>query len=285
MNGRLLAVVSPVAMAITALAQPPAPQAALATDPKPAAAQPPALAGPKVAPKAEPQGIVSVDFNGEVRRPEMTPEEAAIARLDLDDAIKARVRAIINKRDAIIDDFVSGNLDLLTKFGAAAGGNDKLDQAMLGLEAFQKLAPLREGGSLWEQVKAALPEEPAKKFDALMNEYWDAIVAEGKRTKNDKGKERTRFEIVIAERLAILGKEIERSFARQQYSGGIVIGYFTQDLNLTDAQKARVRQMSLEFARKTDFNATEDQQQKLLLELMSILNEEQRAKVIKRLGL
>jgi len=284
MSGRILALAVPVAFVCSAFGQATAPYSRPTEVQKTATEQPPALAGPKVAPPKNSTGIVALDFNGEVRRPEMTPEEAALARLELDESIRTKVSRIINRRDAIIDDFVSGNLDLLTKFGAAAGGGDKLDQAALGLEAFQKLAPLREGGSLWEQVKAALPEEPAKKFDALMNEYWDAIVTEGKRTKNEQGKERGRFEIVVAERLAIIGKEIERSFYRQQYSGGIVVGYFTQDLDLTAAQKARVRQMSLEFAQKHDFNATEEQQQELLVELMSILNAEQRAKVMKRLG-
>lgn len=266
-----------------ALAGPPGDAPGPAAEP----ASSPVLAGPRVNPGEQPKGIVSFDFNGAVRRHDTTPEEAAVEKLDLDEAVRAKVRAVLLRRDAIIDGFVAGNLDLLTKLGAAFGGGDKLDQAALGLEAYRKLAPLREGGSLWEQVRAALPGAPGARFDALMNEYWDAVVAEGKRTRNEQGKERSRFEIVSAERLAILGKEIERSFARQQYSGGIVIGYFTQDLTLTEAQRARVRQMSIEFAQGSGAEATEQQQQqqKLLVELMSILDADQRAKVMKRLGL
>jgi len=267
-----------VSLALAAAsAQPPA------TKPQPRDKAPrPALAGPAVTPAAPAAGIVSFDFNGSVRRHETTPEEAAVEKLSLDEALRAKVLKIFRRRDSVLDDFVVHNIDLLTKFGAAAGGNDKLDQAMLGLEAFQKLAPLREGGSLWEQVKAALPPEPSKKFDSLMTEYWDAVVAEGKRTKNDKGKDRSRFEIVSGERLAILGKEIERSFYRQQYSGNIIIGYLTQDLDLTDAQEARLRQISAEFSRDADKEASEKDQQKLVLEMLSVLTEEQRAKVIKR---
>jgi len=252
---------------------------------QPPAAQSPVLAGPPVTPGAALPGIVAFDFNGSVRRHDTTPEQAAVERLALGESVMSAVRRVLDHRDAVLDSFVATNIDLLVKFGAAAGGNDKLDQAALGLEAFQKLAPLREGGSLWEQVRAALPAERAKKFDRFMTEYWDAIVAEGKRTRNEQGKERTRFEIVAQERLAILGKEIERSFARQQYSGGIIVGYFTQDLELTDAQKARVRQMSLGLALGADMEATEKQQQQILVELMSILDEPQRAKVMKRLGL
>ncbi len=242
----------------------------------------PALAGPSVAPAAPATGIVAFDFNGEVRRHDTTPEEAAVEKLNLDREIRARVRKVLNRRDAIIDEFVAGNIDLLTKFAAAAGGNDKLDQAMLGVEALQKLAPLREGGSLWEQVKAALPENAAEKFDAIMSEYWDAVVAEGKRKKNDKGKERSRFEIVAEERVTSFGREIERSFYRQQYSGNIIIGYLTQGLDLTEDQKIRLRQMSLEFSRDSETEPTEEEQQKLVLEMLSILTEAQRAKVIKR---
>ena len=277
-----LLVLAPLASA----QQPPATTPAPAQAPSaPTTAESPALSGPRVPETPAAPGLVTRDFNGQVRRPETTPEEAALALLDLDAPARAAVRAIIEKRDAIIDRFVGENLDLLTKFGAAAGANDKLDQLGLGLEAFQKLAPLREGGSLWEQIAAALPQAPAEKFNALMKDYWDAIAEEGKRTPNEKGKPRGRFEIVAAERIAILGREIESSFNRLLYSGGLIVSYFAKDLDLTDTQKARVRQMTLDFARRTNLKPTEKDQQGLVVELLSILTEEQRVKVTKKLGI
>lgn len=248
--------------------------------PPPAAQQPPALSGPAVADAPKRVTLVERDFNGNVRRPEATPEEAALSLLDLPGDIKEKAGAILQRRAAVIDHFVAENLDLLNKLGTSSG--NKLEQFALGMEAFQKLEKLWSGGPLWEQIKAALPDEPGKKFDSLMREYWDAVVEEGKKTPNEEGKKRGRFEVVTAERAQIFFKEVERSFTRQAESGMLFVTYLTQDLNLTDAQKQRIRAMSLEFARKYGTKPTEDELKFLYLDMVSILDETQRNKFIKK---
>lgn len=261
-------------------------------------ASPPAaspLAGPRVVEPAKSDPLFTMDFNGQIRRPETTPEEAVITAMNLDDKARAAVKKVFDRRQAILDEFVVKEVDLLTKFGVASGTNDKLDQATLGIEAFRKLAPLREGGSLWEQVMDALPASDAKEFNTRMNAYWDAIVAEGKKLKKGKDaaemkpgekiveKERSRFEIVVEERLKILGQEIKDSFERQQASGEYLIKYFTHDLGLSPNQKARIQEMTLAYINETGMKPTDEQQKQLALRAMSILTEEQRLKVAEKI--
>lgn len=254
------------------------------------------LAGPRVVEPARTNPLVTMDFNGLIRRPETTPEESVLAAMPLDEQVRRAVKAVFDRRQAVLDEFVVKEVDLLTKFGAAAGTNDKLDQAALGVEAFHKLAPLREGGSLWEQVSAALPANQASEFNTRMNAYWDAIVAEGKKIKKAKGiddlrpgekpveKERSRFEIVAEERLKILGQEIKDSFERQQASGEYLIKYFTHDLGLSATQKARIQEMTLAFITETGMKPNDEQQQALALRAMSILTEAQRLKVAEKIA-
>lgn len=279
----LLAAISGLLLTAPALAQP---ANGKDTDP---------LAGPRVVEAAKANPLATVDFNGMIRRPETTPEQAVLAQMTLDEQARAAVKKIFARRQAILDDFVVKEVNLLTKFGVASGTNDTLDQAALGIEAFQKLAPLREGGSLWEQVMAALPEASASDFNTRMNGYWDAIVAEGKKLKKAKDaaemkpgekpveKERSRFEIVAEERLKILGQEIKDTFERQQASGEYLIKYFTHDLNLSPTQKARIQEMTLTFINETGMKPNDEQQKALALQAMSILTEEQRLKMTEKI--
>ena len=237
------------------------------------------LAGPSVTSKAKPASLVERDFNGAVRRPERTPEEAAIAILTLSDAAKAKVEEVFDRRYQALDAFVAGNINLLTKFGVAFGTGNKLDMAGLGIEAFNKTANLRIGGSLWEQVRAALPSDVAPKFDALMNEYWDAVVAEGRKTKNEQGKERSRFEITTAEKLQIFGHEIEQSFNSQIYSGSLYVNALKAKVNLTQSQRKRIEELTLDFAKRTNFKPTDKDQGQLVIAILAVLDESQRAQV------
>lgn len=249
----------------------------------PASAETPGvLSGPQVTEAKRADSIVEYDFDGAVRRPESTPEETAAAKLGLEGEVKESVRKVFERRMTIIDDFVSGNIDLLTKLGNAAG--NKKDQAVLLLEAAQKLSPLREGGTLWDQVAATLPRDKAARFDTMLKEYWDAIVAEGKRTKNDEGKLKNRFEVVAGERLAVLGREIQQSFERQLKAGTLFIKAITSDLALSQAQKDRIRDITLAYGARTGMDPTEKQRELLIVEILSVLDEKQREAVAKKFG-
>ncbi len=241
------------------------------------------LGGPKIdVPPSAAASLVSTDFNGTVRRLETTPEEAAVALLNLTGSAKERVDALFAKRGKAIEEFVTGNLDLLTKLDTAGKTNNKRDQFMLGLEAFQKLNAVWKDGTLFDQVKAALPNDKRAEFERLVTGYWNALVEEGKNIPNEEGKKRGRFEIVAGERLQAFVGEIGRAFERGVKSGRLIAEFVLKDLNLTDAQKARVREIIDSEAAEAPLKEDDKRYEGLFLKILGILDEKQRTAVLKR---
>ncbi|MCC6229399.1 MAG: hypothetical protein IT432_09250 [Phycisphaerales bacterium] len=241
------------------------------------------LGGPKIdAPPSAASSLVSTDFNGTVRRLETTPEEAAVALLNLTGSAKERVDALFAKRGKAIEEFVTGNLDLLTKLDTAGKTNNKRDQLMLGLEAFQKLNAVWKDGTLFDQVKASLPDDKRAEFERLVTGYWNALVEEGKNIPNEEGKKRGRFEIVAGERLQAFVGEIGRAFERGVKSGRLIAEFVLKDLNLTDAQKARVREIIDSEAAEAPLKEDDKRYEGLFLKILGILDEKQRTAVLKR---
>lgn len=268
--------VAPDALAQNAPVEPPAKQPE-----KQPAANP--LGGPRIdAPPSAASSLVSTDFNGTVRRLETTPEEAAVALLNLTGSAKERVDALFAKRGKAIEEFVTGNLDLLTKLDTAGKTNNKRDQLMLGLEAFQKLNAVWKDGTLFDQVKAALPDDKRAEFERLVTGYWNALVEEGKNIPNEEGKKRGRFEIVAGERLQAFVGEIGRAFERGVKSGRLIAEFVLKDLNLTDAQKARVREIIDSEAAEAPLKEDDKRYEGLFLKILGILDEKQRTAVLKR---
>ena len=271
--------VVPDALAQNAALEPPAKQ----PEKQPAAPAANPLGGPKVdAPTQAAPTLVSTDFNGTVRRLETTPEEAAVALLKLSGEAKERVDALFAKRGKAIEEFVTGNLDLLTKLDTAGKTNNKRDQLMLGLEAFQKLNAVWKDGTLFDQVKALLPEDQRAEFERLVTNYWNALVEEGKNIPGENGKKRGRFEIVAGERLQAFVGEIGRAFERGVKSGRLIAEFVLKDLNLTDAQKARVREIIDSEAAEAPLKEDDKRYEGLFLKVLGILDEKQRTAVLKR---
>lgn len=280
----LFAVVAAAAMGVApdALAQ-----SSPSAEPPPAepAKQPAAspLGGPKIdAPGRSIPSLVSTDFNGSVRRLETTPEEAAVALLNLTGDAKERVDALFARRGKAIEEFVTSNLDLLTKLDTAGKTNNKRDQLMLGLEAFQRLNAVWKDGTLYDQVKAALPDKERAEFERLVTGYWNALVEEGKNTPGENGKKRGRFEIIAGERLQAFVGEIGRAFERGVKSGRLIAEFVLKDLNLNDAQKARIREIVDSEAADAPFKEDDKRYEGLFLKILGVLSEEQRTAVIKR---
>lgn len=271
--------VVPAALAQSTTPEPPAKQ----PEKQPAAPAANPLGGPKIdAPTQATPSLVSSDFNGTVRRLETTPEEAAVALLNLTGSAKERVDALFAKRGKAIEEFVTGNLDLLTKLDTAGKTNNKRDQLMLGLEAFQKLNAVWKDGTLFDQVKSALPDNQRAEFERLVTDYWNALVEEGKNIPGENGKERGRFEIVAGERLQAFVGEIGRAFERGVKSGRLIAEFVLKDLNLTDAQKARVREIIDSEAAEAPLKEDDKRYEGLFLKILGILDEQQRTAIIKR---
>lgn len=256
-----------------------------------ALAQPP-LAGPKVGTTqaAPATTLIEHDFDGAVKVPEVPPEEKALHLLGLDapeatpaqrEALAA-ARRVLEARAKFIDDFVVNNVPLLTMFGNAENTGDKRDQVMLALEAMRKFAPMIEGGTLREQVAACLPEGDRARYEAMLDEFWAALVRDrAKRPKAD-GTRPGRLETIIGAKLESFGREGERAFERVQYSGALLYHYATKDLRLTPHQKRVLRELAEEHAAKGD-DVTDEDNRRLFTRALAVLRVDQRPKFIKNL--
>jgi len=245
----------------------------------------PALAGPRVSENAARKTLVEYDFPGKVKRLDATPEEAALKLIDLDASIRAKVEKVLNERVKQLDEFVAGNLQLLTKLQTASASGDKLDQAVLVAEGVQKLSPVWMKGSLRSQIDEQLPKEKKRELKTLLDEYWDAIVKEQQAQPRDSepakpgAKKKARWEILVAERLASFGKEIERSFQRQLRSGDILYRYIESAVVMSPEQKGKIRELCAAFAEKTKMNPTEKQNQELFVKIAGTLDTKQQVEL------
>lgn len=251
----------------------------LAQQPAPNAASPDPLAGRPVEVSAQKRTLVERDFQGELRHPEPTAIEAAIALLDLRGEEKDRVDEVFTRRALILDRFVENNLDLLTRFGNAEHSTDGKEKFLLAVEAFGKLAPLRREGPLDQQVREALSPANASKFDALLRGYWNALAADDAKLKKPKG----RLGVIADSKLKDLGKEIESAFHRAEKSGGVLYGYLFKSMKLTEDQSRRLHDLCATYSVGGLDNKDKASQAAFFLAVTQVLDKDQRRDFVKRL--
>jgi hypothetical protein len=207
--------------------------------------KPDPLAGPTVAAPAKRLTLVERDFDGKVRRLEVSPEEAAVRLLDLDSATKVKVNEAIAARSKLFDDFVRQNFDLLLKFASSQG--NKADQGMLLRETFEKAAKIREHGRLQEHVLAVLPEDKKQIFAKLVDDYRAAVIGEEAKLPNEQGKPSGRTGAAIKTGLEQFGQDVKRAYERVIAEGQGKLETFLKQLDLSAEQDQKVRKLIVDF--------------------------------------
>jgi hypothetical protein len=228
------------------------------------------LGGPAV-PVSAPS-LIERTFSGEVVMPTPNPESAALALLTLSEAERAKTNAVLLARNRILDQFVAGHLDLLTKIGVAMGGNDKADQVNLLLEAAAYLRPLVELGPLQDRLRECLTPEHAKTFDAMLRDFWAAYCAGPMKTPKPDGKLPNRFEVMTDANLKCLGKEIEACVGRMVTSGDLVFDLLFKGVTLKPDQRAKLHELVDEFTERTKGNATDKENVTLFFSILPVLD-------------
>lgn len=235
------------------------------------------LKGPSVRQAAR-TSLIERESDGSIRRTEVPPEIAALALLELSAATSASIDEIVQKRGRFLDSFIEKNIELLGKLDTANNTGDKLDQALLGVEALAKLAPLAKGGPLKKQIRARLASDDAKKYDAILKEYWDSIVAQ----EQGKDSKRSRFEILTGERLQSVLRELAAAYERLESSGALLFYFFFDKIELSKEQERDIREMLDKFVDDTKGNATPEQEGLMFFAVLTKLNVKQQAQVMKR---
>jgi hypothetical protein len=237
------------------------------------------LAGPSVSEEA-PTTLVRLGYDGAIERPGVRIEEAALELLELDASARARVDEIVAERAAILDKAVIENIELLVEFQSAKSAGDELRQAALIGRFVRSLAALEERGSLREELGRALGDDEKARFESLIDEYNQAILAEARDAAKERGERFIQFRFVQIERLKVLGQEIKRSYDRQ-------IGSRTEDferllaaLALSPEREAEVRRVVTDFARRTLLNPDEKDRAGLFIRIASMLSADERRRLV-----
>lgn len=262
----------------------PAPRPDSAADGKPVTSP---LAGPKTSPESTEVTLIVRDIAGKVQRLEMSPEQAAIEKLKLDPETKAKVGEILGARAAKIDKFVVENIPLLTELGSAANSTNKADLAGVLFRMASKLRPVLQDTPLQLQLSRALSEPDAARFNTLVDGYWQAIADERsaergrpKRslegtTPSESGGKR-RLDPIADERLKSLGKEIELSFKRSLYGGGLAYSYIMKGITVKPEQEARIREYFADHGEATKAGENDEANKKLFWRVYGELDNDQR---------
>ncbi|MDX2132122.1 MAG: hypothetical protein SFY69_08725 [Planctomycetota bacterium] len=251
----------------------------------------PPLSGPVVPPRLAPAlSLVERAFDGSVRAPDRPPEEAALDALGLTapDATPAQRAAweaasgVLAERARMLDHAVGTNIDLLVMLSVAEGTDDGLDKLMLGLKAYEVLAPLRAKGTLRAQIAGVLPEPERAEFERLLDEYWGSLVRDRRAQPKPDGGRPARGEIILAARGESFGREVERSFQRLVKSGELIYRYATRGIRLSVPQQRRLRELAADHAAKGD-NASEEDNRRLFLGALRTLHVWQRPRFVRNL--
>jgi len=242
--------------------------------------EPAPLSGPKIAAAAARATLVERDFEGRLRELEVSPEESAIALLNLDAQAQRRVDAVLAERAAVIDRIVSGNLELLVRLSSAMQA-EPAERVQLVMEASEALKPLRHRGPLLQEIGGVLPEDKAAELNRLVVEYRaalrDDILAESK----SRGENLRPAQVAARMRLAGVGQEIRRSYDRLIAAGTERLERTISRLNLTPEQDGKVRNLVFDFFQQTMGKATESQKRELFVRLLTQLDAKQRRELMR----
>jgi hypothetical protein len=243
------------------------------------------LAGPTVKQaEAGPASLIERDFMGQIKRLEEPVEEAALSRLKLDAATRAKVDAVLNERAAKLDKIVMANLTLLLKGQTAQATGDRAEQMDIVRELGEALKPLREGGRLRDQLAAQLPEQERRDFTRMVDSYWRAIVDEGMKANEASGKREGRLGVFSREALRAMGTEVRRSYERQIQSRLADLESFMKALDLPPERDARVRTLISQYAQqslvKPEAGTRTAAGRKLFADVLKELTPEERTRAI-----
>lgn len=270
-------VLSPLGLAIlasAAFAEPPASRAADA---------PPALAGPSVASNEAALTLVERRYDGSLVLLETRPEVAAVERMPLAAASRARVEKVLADRAAVLDAIVARSIPLLTELNSASQAGDQYETIRLWMSFSERLAPLRAMGRLEHQIAAVLDPSEAEAFGTLVAEYRDALVEDARARADDPRKIR-RLAVLAEETRRQIGQEIARSLERQFDDGDRRLEEALAVVDATPEQQGRIRALVEDHVSRTLLQGerpTRAQEAALILGILNVLEPEQRLRFLR----
>lgn len=279
--------------------------AAAQSSPKPATPDP--LSGPAVDDENAGPTIVERTFDGNLKRLEIRPEEAALAKLNLTPEERTAADAVLSERAKTLDAIVREHIDLLVRQQAARAGGNNDEIAKVNKEFREAMRPLASRGGLGAELAATLEEPNARRYNRMVREYYAALLSQSRKEmpegdpvpdgmmdgdvmrddtmapKSVKAKPEPRRAEAARQLLEVFGQEVRRSYDRIAAEGQSRLDDVVKRLALDTEQEARVRAIATEFAQKSLLNPTPAQRAEVFRKVLAELTPEQRAKALNML--
>lgn len=270
--------------------------------PKPATPDP--LSGPAVEDENAGATIVERTFDGNLKRLDIRPEEAALAKLNLTPEERTAADAVLSERAKTLDIIVRDHIDLLVRQQAARAGGNNDEIAKVNKEFREAMRPLASRGGLGAELAATLEEPNARRYNRMVREYYAALLSQVRKEmpegdpvpdgmmdggvmrddlaapRTAKTKPEPRRAEAAKQLLEVFGQEVRRSYDRIAAEGQSRLDDVVKRLGLDSEQEAKVRAIATEFAQKSLLNPTPAQRAEVFRKVLAELTPEQRAKAL-----
>jgi vacuolar-type H+-ATPase subunit H len=256
------------------------------------------LAGPKLTPdQTRTQTLIERDFDGKIKRLDISPEEAAIALLDLTPTEKAAADQAIAARAADMDALVTAHLLDIVRLGGELQSPRPGERAAAIREAYRLSGPILAKGRLIDRISLALPESQRVRYVALVDEYkkslGDELIQQARHGKSDDvefaaevAKEpkniighrmRARLKLELESFAQEIQRSAERIIAEKQDRGND----FLSKLQLTMEQQSKIQGIYADLAGKYGLKEPPKSVQVMLFaRVLQVLTPEQRKQAL-----
>ncbi len=241
-----------------------------------------ALGGPQVQAEVRPS-LIERGFDGRIRVLEISPERAALALLAMDEATRTQVEAILDARSAIFDRVLVENLDLLVQFESARASGSVSRQLSLVRRFVRELEPLRQRGSLRDEIASVLPADLRDRFGALIDEYEGALREQARRDAVARGERFRPLVYRVRRNLERLGQDIAASYERAVASRVAELESFLARAGLSPSSEREVRRILTEFGQRTLLRPTAADKRRLVRDLWEAVPAEERSRLLRAL--
>lgn len=211
----------------------------------------PLLAGPRLADGPEERTLVRFEFNGNLRRLDRSPEEAALDALNLPAEARDQADEILRIRRTALDEFVRNDLDIVLAVQSARQAGNKPQAPVLIEAVATRVEEVNGPIPLRQAVARALPESERREFHRMIDEYWRALVLDEVQQAQNRKEKLTLAQARARVWLNATGTEVRRAFERQYKPRDQVLTDLAQVLNLSADQEAKVGVPIRELADRT----------------------------------
>jgi len=240
------------------------------------------LKGPTVSTEAV-RTLVQRDMSGRLATLEERPEIAAARMLELDEAERTEVEAVIEAHAERMRALLIDHLDLLKESGDALRAGDEERAAHAGNELYERFDPEHARDPVMKSLCVVLTDDQGAELERLVDEYWDALI--GAETRGMMEITREQREAVEARlKRAMFQREVGTTYEYAIRPYQQRIDYISEAIEATAEERLMIRDVVVEFMKETRLSPTPEQRMDAIREIYLGLDEEGRLRLFELLA-